>query len=120
MRQLGIGVFLILGLNLFCPVLSLPIRLTETEITSQLDSIPEWRREGRSLRREFIFGDFREAIAFVQNLVEPADNAGHHPDIIIAYNKVTLILKTHDVGGLTQLDFELARVIDRLFSDVPE
>jgi 4a-hydroxytetrahydrobiopterin dehydratase len=55
-----------------------------------------------------------EAIAFVNRLVSPAESLGHHPDIIINYNRVTLSLTTHEVGGLSNLDFDLARKIDRL------
>ncbi|MEM9538642.1 MAG: 4a-hydroxytetrahydrobiopterin dehydratase [Cyanobacteria bacterium P01_E01_bin.42] len=111
---------LTLSLGICTPVFSIPPRLTETEIISQLNSVPEWKREGQSLRREFVFGDFREAIAFVESLVEPADDAGHHPDVKVSYNKVTLILTTHDAGGLTQLDFDVARIINQLLSDNPE
>lgn len=119
-KQLIVGIFFVLSLGICAPVFSIPMRLTETEITSQLNSVPKWTREGRSLHREFVFGDFREAIAFVESLVEPADNAGHHPDIKISYNKVTLILTTHDAGGLTQLDFDVAQLINQLLSDTPE
>ncbi|MBP0016546.1 MAG: 4a-hydroxytetrahydrobiopterin dehydratase [Cyanobacteria bacterium SBLK] len=119
-KKFAILGLLILSLGICTPVFSVPMRLTETEITSQLNNIPEWTREGRLLRREFVFGDFREAIAFVESLVEPADHAGHHPDIEISYNKVTLILTTHDAGGLTQLDFDVAQLINQLLSDTPE
>ncbi|MEA5472420.1 4a-hydroxytetrahydrobiopterin dehydratase [Spirulina sp. 06S082] len=112
--------FLLLGLGIGDRAFSLPLRLEEAAIASQLESLPEWTREGQLLRREFVFGDFREAIAFVQSLVEPVDDAGHHPDITISYNKVTLILTTHDVGGLTQLDLDVAELINQLFADLPE
>ncbi|MGK7925411.1 MAG: 4a-hydroxytetrahydrobiopterin dehydratase [Spirulina sp.] len=119
-QQLIFSGLLILSLGVGDRAVSLPLKLEEAEIVTQLDSIPKWTREGQSLRREFVFGDFPEAIAFVQSLIEPAEDAGHHPDIIISYNKVTLVLTTHDAGGLTQLDFDVAQIIDRLFSDFPE
>jgi 4a-hydroxytetrahydrobiopterin dehydratase len=55
-----------------------------------------------------------EAIAFVNQIVEPAEAAGHHPDLEISYNKVTVSLTTHDAGGLTSKDFDLAQVISKL------
>ncbi|MDJ0528931.1 MAG: 4a-hydroxytetrahydrobiopterin dehydratase, partial [Microcystis sp. M53600_WE12] len=62
----------------------------------------------------FKFNNFIEAIAFVNRLVTPAESLGHHPDITINYNRVTLSLTTHDVGGLSNLDFDLAQQIERL------
>jgi 4a-hydroxytetrahydrobiopterin dehydratase len=70
--------------------------------------------EGQQLERTWIFKDFVEAIAFVNKLVEPAETAGHHPDIAISYNKVSVSLTTHDAGGLTEKDFQLALVISQL------
>ena len=55
-----------------------------------------------------------EAIAFVDRLVEPAEAAGHHPDLAISYNQVTVSLTSHDAGGLTQKDFALAQTISNI------
>jgi 4a-hydroxytetrahydrobiopterin dehydratase len=95
--------------------LSLPAtRLSEAEISQQLQTIPGWQlRDGR-IEKTFQFANFLEAIAFINRLVNPAESLGHHPDITINYNRVTLSLTTHDVGGLSNLDFGLAREIDRL------
>jgi 4a-hydroxytetrahydrobiopterin dehydratase len=60
------------------------------------------------------FTDFAAAVAFVERLVEPADRLGHHPDVAIAYNRLTIQLTTHDAGGVTSLDFALAREIAAL------
>ncbi|MBD1875624.1 4a-hydroxytetrahydrobiopterin dehydratase [Nodosilinea sp. FACHB-131] len=70
--------------------------------------------EGESLVTICQFADFAAAVAFVERLVEPADRLGHHPDLAIAYNRVTLSVTTHDAGGLTNLDFALAEEISAL------
>lgn len=88
--------------------------LSEQEVTQQIKSLPGWTLEGKELRRTFQFKNFVEAIDFVNRLVEPAETAGHHPDLAISYNKVTVSLTTHDAGGLTQKDFELAKTISQL------
>ncbi|MEA5451201.1 4a-hydroxytetrahydrobiopterin dehydratase [Leptolyngbya sp. CCNP1308] len=73
-----------------------------------------WAQEGDRLTTVCHFADFAAAVAFVERLVEPADRLGHHPDLAIAYNRVTLHLTTHDAGGLTALDFALAEEISAL------
>jgi 4a-hydroxytetrahydrobiopterin dehydratase len=88
--------------------------LSESEIQERAGQLSEWTVEGKELQRTWRFKDFVEAIAFVNNLVEPAETAGHHPDIAISYNKVSVSLTTHDAGGLTEKDFELAKVISEL------
>ena len=86
-------------------------RLDEAGVIEALRRTPGWERTGAEIRRTYRFGDFREALAFVNRVGELAERAGHHPDIDIRYNAVTLALSTHDAGGLTAKDFELARVI---------
>lgn len=88
--------------------------LSDTEITAKLEQIPSWALYGQEIQLVRTFKNFVEAIAFVNQLVEPAERAGHHPDIAISYNKVTISLTTHDAGGLTKSDFELAAVISEL------
>ncbi|MDJ0594552.1 MAG: 4a-hydroxytetrahydrobiopterin dehydratase [Pleurocapsa sp. MO_226.B13] len=88
--------------------------LTQTEIEQNLQSIPQWQQEDQTITRTFKFKNFVEAIDFVNQLVEPAEAAGHHPDIAISYNQVTVSLTTHDAGGLTQKDFEMAQTISQL------
>jgi len=88
--------------------------LSDTEIQSRLEQLPGWEREGNAIQRVRTFKGFIEAIAFVNKLVEPAEAAGHHPDIAISYNKVTIDLSTHDAGGLTEKDFALASVISKI------
>ncbi|AFY81570.1 4a-hydroxytetrahydrobiopterin dehydratase [Oscillatoria acuminata] len=88
--------------------------LPETEIQERLRQLPGWSREGKMLHCERKFKDFVEAIAFVNQLVEPAETAAHHPDLEISYNKVTISLTTHDAGGLTEKDFQMAQTISEL------
>jgi 4a-hydroxytetrahydrobiopterin dehydratase len=78
------------------------------EITSRLASLPGWTVEKGELVRQFQFPDFLGSIAFVNSVAHRAEAAGHHPDIDIRYNKVRLALTTHDAGGITSKDFELA------------
>ena len=86
-------------------------RLDDAGIGQALRQLPGWQRAGSEIRRTYRFGDFREGLAFVNRVGELAERAGHHPDIDIRYNAVTLALSTHDAGGLTAKDFELARAI---------
>jgi 4a-hydroxytetrahydrobiopterin dehydratase len=74
----------------------------------------EWERVDDELRTIVTLRDFAAALAFVNAVGSAAEAANHHPDIDIRWNKVTLALSTHDVGGLTVLDLALAGVIDRL------
>ncbi len=82
--------------------------LTAENIESRLRNLQGWRVEAGELVRTFQFADFRAALRFVNNVGELAEQAGHHPDIDIRYNRVRLALTTHDAGGLTDKDFELA------------
>jgi 4a-hydroxytetrahydrobiopterin dehydratase len=87
-------------------------RLDDSGIAAALGRTPGWEQAGAEIRRTYRFGDFREALAFVNRVGSLAEAAGHHPDIDIRYNAVTLALTTHDAGGLSAKDFELARAID--------
>jgi 4a-hydroxytetrahydrobiopterin dehydratase len=82
--------------------------LTDAEISTHLKSLPEWKVESGELVRTFKFKDFVASLAFVNKVGELAEKAGHHPDIDIRYNKVRLALVTHDAGGITAKDFDLA------------
>ncbi|MDZ8027950.1 MAG: 4a-hydroxytetrahydrobiopterin dehydratase [Nostoc sp. SerVER01] len=88
--------------------------LTEEEIGERTKLLSGWTVEGAKLQITRKFQDFIQAIEFVNKLVEPAELAGHHPDIEISYNKVKITLTTHDSGGLTQNDFDLAGVISNI------
>lgn len=74
-----------------------------------------WRREGNALVRDLDFADFAAAIAFVDRVAQAAEEAGHHPDILVhAWNKVRLTLSTHSQGGVTEADLALAPRLDAL------
>ncbi|MHC5777905.1 4a-hydroxytetrahydrobiopterin dehydratase [Nostoc sp.] len=89
--------------------------LTEVEIQEQAKVLLGWTVEdSKKLQITRTFKDFIQAIEFVNKLVEPAESAGHHPDIEISYNKVKITLTTHDAGGLTQTDFDVAQVISQI------
>lgn len=87
--------------------------LSEQEIEQQLKSVSDWAVEGRAIRKQYTFGDFPAAVAFVNRLVPDAEAADHHPEIIINYRRVTLLYSTHSEGGLTQKDFDGAAMADR-------
>jgi 4a-hydroxytetrahydrobiopterin dehydratase len=84
----------------------------EVEVSTRLAAVPKWKEHGSEIVRTFEFPDFRGALAFVNKVGDLAENAGHHPDIDIRYNKVKLTLTTHDANGLTGKDFDLAAAID--------
>ncbi len=88
--------------------------LADHEIQSRLFTVPDWQIETGELVRTFLFKDFRASLAFVNKVGDLAEAAGHHPDIDIRYNKVRLALVTHDAGGITQKDFDLAAAADKL------
>jgi 4a-hydroxytetrahydrobiopterin dehydratase len=89
-------------------------RLTEDQIGRALAELSGWTREGEAIRRQFTFGGFPDAIAFVTRLAFDAEAADHHPDILINYKRVTLTYSTHSEGGLTQKDVDGARAADAL------
>ena len=89
-------------------------KLKAAQIKSALATVPEWSRRGAAISRTFQFKDFPAAVKFVDAVAGLAEQAWHHPDIDIRWNKVTLTLTTHDAGGLTQKDFDLARQLDQL------
>ena len=88
--------------------------ISAQECERRLSSLPGWRIEAGELVKTFNFKDFREALAFVNRAGEAAEAAGHHPDIDIRYNRVRLALVTHDAGGLTEKDFNLASGVNIL------
>ena len=87
---------------------------TAAKIKSALAKIPGWKKNEAVISRTFQFKDFPAAMKFANAVAALAEQARHHPDIDIRWNKVTLALTTHDAGGLTQKDFDLARQFDRL------
>jgi 4a-hydroxytetrahydrobiopterin dehydratase len=88
--------------------------LTEDEIAGRLAEVPGWTREGNSIVATVTRSDFREAMLLTGAVAYVAEQANHHPDILIQWNKVTLTLSTHSAGGLTANDFDLAAKINAL------
>lgn len=91
-----------------------PMQKLETpQIEERLKDVPEWSETNGAIQRTVLFKDFAGAVAFVNRVAELAEEADHHPDILIRYNKVTLTLSTHDASGITEKDFDLASKIDK-------
>lgn len=88
--------------------------LTEPEINEELATVPAWTRDGTSITTVTQRTDFKDALLYLGAVAYLAESASHHPDIAIAWNKVTLTLSTHSAGGLTANDFALARRISAL------
>ncbi|MFP4623414.1 MAG: 4a-hydroxytetrahydrobiopterin dehydratase [Gemmatimonadota bacterium] len=86
--------------------------LNEQEIRTRLDDAPGWTRDGDAIRKTYTLDSFPEAIAFVNRIAEVSQRADHHPDIDIRFDRVACSLSTHNEGGLTDRDFDLARRID--------
>ncbi len=90
------------------------VKLDEPRILAALALLPGWERNGSVIARTYEFKDFPAAMKFVNAAAVAAEEAWHHPDIDIRWNKVTLVLTTHDAGGLTEKDFSLAKQLDAL------
>jgi len=88
--------------------------LSTPEIEECLASLSGWERRGEAIVKAFERGDFVGSVRFVDSLVEPAEAMGHHPDLEISWDTVTVSLSSHSEGGLTAADFELAAKIDAL------
>jgi 4a-hydroxytetrahydrobiopterin dehydratase len=88
--------------------------LTEAQLADELAAAPAWSRQGDQISLQVTRADFGDALRYVNAVGYLAERAGHHPDIAIAWNTVTLTLSTHSAGGLTSADFALAREISSL------
>jgi 4a-hydroxytetrahydrobiopterin dehydratase len=86
--------------------------LGDEEIVAKLAELPDWQRSGEAIVKEFKRGDFGGSVKFVEALAAPAEAMGHHPDLAISWDTVTVTISTHSEGGLTAADFELAAQID--------
>ena len=84
--------------------------VAEQKIGAFLEENPIWKRDGESIKAEFKFKDFSEAMGFVTRVGLAAEKADHHPDIDIRWNKVLLVLSTHSEGGITKKDLDLAEM----------
>jgi 4a-hydroxytetrahydrobiopterin dehydratase len=88
--------------------------LSDSEIEERLGDAGGWTRDGDAISKTFENGDFVGSVKFVDSLVEPAEDMGHHPDLELSWDKVTVKITNHAEGGLTENDFELAKRIDAL------
>ncbi len=91
-----------------------PTALSEREVSEALAALEGWTLEGGKLHREFRFGDFSEAFGFMTRAALVAETMNHHPEWFNVYGRVVVDLTTHDAGGLTELDFALARRMNEL------
>ena len=88
--------------------------LTDSAIQTALSKLPGWKRNGLAIERTFEFTDFKLAMAFVNKIAEASETANHHPDIDIRYNKVKMSLVSHDSGGVTERDVQMATRISQI------
>ena len=91
-----------------------PSLYTNAEIQENLNQLKNWTLEGNAIQKEFKFKDFISAFAFMTQVAFHAEKLNHHPDWKNVYNTVSIKLNTHDAGGLTELDFKLAKLIDKI------
>ena len=88
--------------------------LSDEEIKEKLKELPGWQHRGESIVKSFDREDFVGSVKFVDSLVGPAEDMGHHPDIAISWSQVEVAISTHAEGGLTENDFELAKKVEEL------
>lgn len=89
-------------------------KLNTEELDACMTDLTEWSVGTDKIQRTYSMEDFAEAMTFVNQIAAHAEDAQHHPDILIRYNKVTLTLSTHDAGGITEKDTDFAAVADSL------
>ena len=88
--------------------------LPDEQVRHQLLHLDGWSQQGKAIVRQFEFRDFKQAMEFVNTIADTAEAANHHPDITINYNKVTLLLTSHDSGGVTDRDAKMAAKINEV------
>jgi len=94
------------------------VKLSDQEIQSRMSSIdPVWVLKGKFIHREVLFKNFIEAFSFMTAVALVAERSGHHPNWKNVYNRVTISLNTHDVDGLSDKDFTLAKAIDDILKN---
>lgn len=89
-------------------------KLSREDVSERLEKVKGWTLDGESIRKQFTFANFPDAIAFVNRIAAEAESADHHPDILVNYKRVTLTYSTHSEGGLTDKDFAGAATADRV------
>ncbi|MEO9893801.1 4a-hydroxytetrahydrobiopterin dehydratase [Aurantibacter sp.] len=93
------------------------VKLTVIEIQQQLTNIQGWKYSKESIEKTFEFKNFKEAFAMMTRIAFECEAQGHHPDWNNVYKTVHIKLNTHDVGGVTEKDFDLAKAIEKLVDD---
>ncbi|HEU4409201.1 MAG TPA: 4a-hydroxytetrahydrobiopterin dehydratase [Polyangiaceae bacterium] len=91
-----------------------PQKLDEAALSAWLGSHEGWERRGDEIQKAYRFGDYAAGVAFAVRVAFAAEKADHHPDLLVAWGRVEVRLSTHDAGGLTRLDLELAEACDGL------
>ena len=89
-------------------------KLTSTQIENQLKNLDGWTYENESISKSYIFKDFKEAFSVMTRIAFEAEQQNHHPNWENVYNQLTIKLNTHDAGGITQYDFDLAQSIENI------
>ncbi len=87
-------------------------KLSASVVNRRLAGLKGWKQVENALQKQYTFANFKDAMFFVNTVAGLAEKAGHHPDITVTYNRVTLSLATHDAGGITAKDFDLAKRIE--------
>ena len=88
-------------------------KLTDSEINKELAGLPGWELENGKLHKTFQFDSFVDAFGFMTKVAIAAEKLNHHPEWFNVYNKVTVDLTTHDLGGISTFDFELATTMEK-------
>lgn len=92
----------------------MPAPLSPSDLEKAIAQLPNWSIENKKLHRQFQFPSFVEAFGFMSSVALVAESMGHHPEWFNVYNRVTVDLTTHDAGGITSLDIDLAKKMEQL------
>ncbi|HJQ21934.1 MAG TPA: 4a-hydroxytetrahydrobiopterin dehydratase [Gemmatimonadaceae bacterium] len=95
----------------------MPSKLSDLEIRRALGALPGWTRKNDAVVKTYSFARFADGIRFVDSVAAIADDMNHHPDIDVRYTKITFSLSSHDAGGITQRDLDLAQAIEKAAFD---
>ncbi len=89
-------------------------KLTDEEVENSLADLNDWKAENENLKKHFEFKNFAESLGFINRVGALAEKLDHHPDILFGWGYAEFFITTHDAGGITQRDFQLARAIENL------
>lgn len=87
-------------------------KMSHEDVQARIADLQSWEGDGDAIRREVVLDDFMAAIAAINRIAELAEAADHHPELTNVYNRLTIVLTTHDAGGVTEKDLALATAID--------